>query len=579
MGHGTAAVSTVVAAFMGGLAAGSLAGGRVAPRFTPRQSLHAYVALECVIALVAIAVPYELGALRPLLHGSYAEGASSGLFAAIRLLACFTVLSIPAVALGATFPMAVRSYVNPQDRKQHPGRAAGQLYAANTVGAAAGALAAGFFLLPSIGMRATTFVGIAFGALAAISAFVLTRNGSTRPAETPAADDRKRRKTVRIALERAIVPHGRVIAAVSLGLCGLASLAFEIVWTRVLSMTIGPTTYAFSATLTMLIGGTALGAAGGSWIAGRSRRPALWMVASLVAAAIGAVAASWLAGGYIPRLVAQYVAQSGADFNQSVPLHALLGAALIVPLAAGLGAAFPLGLELAADTADAEAAVERPFSVVYAVNTVAAVAGSLLAGFVAIPYLGLERTLSAVAGVLMLAAVIVAWWGTGVPRARMVRVVLALAPIVLLIAAPRWDRDLLASGAYKYAPHVDKDLDLETALTAGELLYYRDGAAATVSVKRLTGAAVAVDRRQGGRVERGRHADAEGRWRICRCCCTRTRTTSRIIGLGSGVTLGAALVHPIARGGRRGDLAGGRRGVELLRRRTIVTRSPIRART
>ena len=65
---------------------------------------------------------------------------------------------------------------------------------------------------------------------------------------------------------------------------------------------------------------------------------------------------------------------------------------------------------------------------------------------------------------------------------------------MLLVFSPPWDRELLASGAYLYAPFVPKDLDLETLLKAGTLLYYREGASATVSVKRLTGTTtLAVD--------------------------------------------------------------------------------------
>jgi MFS family permease len=86
LGHSTAAASTVVAAFMGGLAVGSLLGGRVAARLTRGQSLYAYVGLECFVGLTAIVVPYELGALAPLLGWSYDNSDGGALFAAIRLL-------------------------------------------------------------------------------------------------------------------------------------------------------------------------------------------------------------------------------------------------------------------------------------------------------------------------------------------------------------------------------------------------------------------------------------------------------------------------------------------------------------
>src|SRR6266436_4880353 len=103
MGHSLAAASTVVAAFMGGLAAGSILGGRIAPRLTPSRSLYVYVSLEIAIGLVAIVVPLELAALMPLLAWSYHDGAPGLLFGAIRLLSCLAVMFVPALAFGATF--------------------------------------------------------------------------------------------------------------------------------------------------------------------------------------------------------------------------------------------------------------------------------------------------------------------------------------------------------------------------------------------------------------------------------------------------------------------------------------------
>src|SRR5229473_7677770 len=76
MGHSTAATSTVAAAFMGGLAAGSVLGGRIAARLTIRQALHAYIVLECFVGLLAVVVPHEFAVLTPLLSWSYLNGAA-----------------------------------------------------------------------------------------------------------------------------------------------------------------------------------------------------------------------------------------------------------------------------------------------------------------------------------------------------------------------------------------------------------------------------------------------------------------------------------------------------------------------
>src|SRR5687767_8004925 len=158
LGHGVAAASTVLAAFMGGLAAGSAIGGRVGPRVAPRQALRVYAALELGIGVLALILPFELRALDPLFTWAYADGNASTSFAFLRLGASLLLLALPAAAMGATFPIASRWFVQ---HASHAARDAGTLYSANTVGAAAGALLAGFVLLPQLGLSGTTWVGVA----------------------------------------------------------------------------------------------------------------------------------------------------------------------------------------------------------------------------------------------------------------------------------------------------------------------------------------------------------------------------------------------------------------------------------
>ena len=125
---------------------------------------------------------------------------------------------------------------------------------------------------------------------------------------------------------------------------------------------------------------------------------------------------------------------------------------------------------------------------------------------------------------------------------------------------------------------VPKDLDLETQLEAGTLLYYRDGAAATVSVKRLTGTTtLAVD----GKTDASNRSDMLTQKLVAHLplLLHDDPRNVAIIGLGSGVTLGAALQSSRRPRRCRRDLARGRRGVTFLRRRESRTRSPIRART
>ena len=157
MGHGLAAASAVLAAFMGGLAAGAGAAGRYAGTLPPRRALTLYAALEIAIAVLAVLMPLLLIAVRPLLAATYADGHGGATFAFVRLASSVLLLCVPAACMGATFPIASRWIVRTASTAAQD---AGGLYAANTLGAAAGAVMAGFALIPALGLRGTTFVGV-----------------------------------------------------------------------------------------------------------------------------------------------------------------------------------------------------------------------------------------------------------------------------------------------------------------------------------------------------------------------------------------------------------------------------------
>ena len=550
IGHTTAAASAVVAAFLGGLALGASAGGAAASRITPRQALITYAVLELVVAALAVLLPTEIRALTSLLAWAYNEP-SSLLFSSIRLLVCVVLVLVPATALGATFPMAIRWFATGSDNRA---RSSGALYALNSAGAALGALAAGFVLIPWIGVSGTTYVGIAASlAAAAAVAIVAVRHAEPGKAMAPTraseSADRRTRRKARVANRGAApvrVPAFREaswLAALVLALSGFAALVHEIAWTRVLTMVLGPTIYAFSAALAAVIAGIALGSSAGTAIVARSTRPALWLAIVLAVAAGVGTWTSALAGGPLPRLVAEQVAASPDLFNQLLFRGALLTTALVVPMAALLGAAFPLAMAMIDDPARPAAG---QFGSIYAINTIGSVAGSLAAGFLLVPTLGLETTLRAVTVCLLVAAALVLGVAALSRNARVAGGVLCTAAMALMMISPPWDRELLASGAYIYAPFAPKDVNLEALLKAGTLQFYREGAAATVSVKRLTGTStLAVD----GKTDASNRGDMLTQKLVAHLPLLLHEAPHNvaIVGLGSGVTVGAALQHPIDR--------------------------------
>src|SRR6185503_13543546 len=226
-----------------------------------------------------------------------------------------------------------------------------------------------------------------------------------------------------------------------------------------------------------------------------------------------------------------------------VPLLLLaIACGLTFPIACGLGVAFPLSLELAGSS---DALPARRLGILYAVNTLGAVLGALVAGFVAIPAVGLRASLLVATTALLLGAVALIIRGGLSIRGRIAALVPFVAVVVWMATSPGWDREWLAAGGYLYSRFVPTGVDRRAALTAGTLQYYREGATGTVSVKTLTGErSLSID----GKVDASTARDMLTQKLLAHLPLLLHPNPRRvaIVGLGSGVTLASALVHPIA---------------------------------
>lgn len=533
MGHGIAAASTVLAAFMGGLAIGAAIAGRRGGRLSPERALTVYAGLELTIGVLALLLPVALTAVRPLLVTAYADGQGGASFAFLRLATSVLLLALPAAAMGATFPIASRWTVR---GASSAAREAGGLYAANTLGAATGAVLAGFVLIPALGLSGATWVGVALNITAAVGALAIARGSLPTAHAAPAVAPKK-------AEPKGSAPRlpadGRPwLAALALGASGFASLTLQVVWTRLLVQILGPTTYAFSIVVAIFIIGLAAGAAVGSWLASRVRSAAAGLaIGMLMSAGLSLAAAASVDWALLT--MAEIVARPGYQFSDVLSREVLLATGLLLPMTIAFGTAFPFAVALAAGR---DEAVTESIGRIYAVNTIGAIAGALLAGFVLVPEIGLHVTIRVVAVIAGVAAVAVLM-RAGQGRGRLAGFALAAVVLAGGIALPPWDRLLLSSGAYKYAAAM-RGPGLETSLTAGELLSYREGATGTVAVRQLAGTvSLAID----GKVDASNAGDMLTQRLLAHIPLLLHPAPKRvaILGLGSGVTLGSALTHPL----------------------------------
>lgn len=566
LGHTVAAASTVLAAFMGGLAAGAWIAGYVAGRVRNGHQMRVYAALEILIAVCAVVLPFALRATLPVLAWAYADGTAPARFAFVRVAISLMLLGIPAAAMGATFPIAA-DWLSKGGRTPFWAGDAGALYAANTSGAAVGAIAAGFWLIPALGLRATTCVGVALNVTAAGGALWISRQYPVTTITAESAENAEKSKTIKKSLRSLRALRSNVVtprpglASAAVAISGFAALVYEVAWTRLLALVIGPTTYAFATMAAAFITGLAIGSAIGTALSRRTIRPIVWIAALLTLGAIASVGAAWFAANRLPLIVAAQVADPDVVFSRVIAAEAFGVALLLLPTTLALGATFPLALAAAASPIST---VARDTARVYVANTVGAIAGALAGGFALIPALGLRSTfqtgaiVSVVGGAACLSialraatkarkhpstssgqaltALVFSWFrGKGAVTAAAVGV----SAVTAILMTPTWDRALLASGAYKYAPYLQSE-DLDTILRAGSLDYYKEGAAGTVSVRRLTGTrSLAID----GKVDASDGGDMLTQ-RLLGLLPVLVHGHARdiaVIGLGSGVTVGAAL--------------------------------------
>ena len=542
-GHTVFAVTTVLAAFMAGLALGAWLFGRLID--DQDRPLRVYAWLEIGVGLSALATPLLLqGAQNVYLWVYRAMGLSFFMLTLSQFLVAFCILLIPATLMGATLPVLGKFYV---DELPGLGRKIGQLYAVNTFGAVAGSAAAGFFLLPAIGAQASIVLAVAFNLAVGVWCLAADRwlvgpRRSLTPQPSP----------IMASSGRALETGGSrlLIGIVLAGICfsGATSMLYEVAWTRALRLAIGSSIYAFSSMLTTFLVGLALG----SFLFGRiwGRRPADAALFGWLEVAVGFSALALIpVFGLLPDVVLAILKQTSPSAAGALLAQVAVSfLAMIVPTTI-IGATFPCAVQI---SARALPRLGRDVGQVYAANTAGTILGAALAGFLLIPWLGAETTMKAAAAVNLAvgAAVLTASSQAGPLWRRAAFVPLAALFVFGIGFLPRWDRRVMMGGASIYVKEFASEANpaarFRASAAARELLFYREGINSTVAVERgdrIT--ALKVD----GKVDASNGVDMMTQLMSGHLPVLLHTHPERvlIIGLGSGVTVGAVAQHPVVR--------------------------------
>jgi spermidine synthase len=481
LGSSHQSVSTVVAAFLGGLALGARTlGARLARR---PDTARMYALLEVGVAVLGLLLLPALrsldGPVGQLYRGLGGEGVA---FAGARVVLLLVLLVPPAALMGATLPVLVAHC-----ERGALGAGLARLYAINTFGAVAGSVLGGYLLLPGVGLFATTLVAAALNLVAALLAW-RSPAGRAEGRARPAADA----GPVTALLGGA----PRVVFAILFGVSGFAALLLQLAWVRLFGLVLGSSVYSFSAVLGIYLLGLGIGSAAIAPILGRGR-VAAWWFAMLQLGIAAASAIGMHAYASLPRAMLELGQRAGASWIGLVAGEILLVLPIALVPCLLLGATFPLATRLLQ-----RGAAGPTTGAAYAVNTLGTIAGSLAAGFALLPAIGVQGVVSLAAGLALLAgAGALLLPGTSPPDPRPARVpgralavagVLAAVAVGAALAVPRWDPLLMSLGTYRpfYSDNLVRSFrssggagDPTRATVAGQrVLYYHDGINASVLV-------------------------------------------------------------------------------------------------
>lgn len=391
------AASTVLASFMGGLALGSFAAGRLVDR--ARNPLLWYGLAEVLVGLSALATPAALDGLERLYVGLY-PSLPDGLVSLtlVRFCLSFVVLIVPTTLMGATLPIIVKSSLL---RTEGLGERVSLLYATNTAGAIVGTLLAGFYLIGGIGIEASfrlaAALNVVVGALAA-GASLATERDRAEPAAVHAAGAGG-------STGVAISEGTRRLVLFVFGLSGFASLALEVVWFRVLVLFLQVSTYGFTVMLATFLGGIA---AGSYLVTPLLRRRLDWLALlaalELAIAIVSLLSLAALARTYdvVPWARALLEPLLDRPFVGELALVMVASFLAIFPAALLLGVAFPIGLQLWAAGGGDSGQTGQRIGQFYSLNVFGAILGSIAAGFGLLPWFGSQVSFIVIAAISLL---------------------------------------------------------------------------------------------------------------------------------------------------------------------------------
>ncbi len=382
-GNANYAIATTLAAFFLGLALGNKIFGNVVS--FSNQPLKLYGLLEIGVAVCAVSyfvIRSIYAAAYPLIFEWF--GSDRQIFTAVKFGLALIMLLPPTFLMGGTLPVISHFSVD----TQHPlGLTVSLLYFINTLGAVAGALLAGIFLPPLLGFTGTYIVALALTFSIALIALILSRQQKNTPSEKQATETNLRRSTPDILLLRTIAM-----------LSGLVMLGLQVLWNRMFAQVLQNSIYTFSLILVVFLVFMAIGSGLANRLIHRfnNDRLILFWLLTLGGSLVATTPFTFLA--WTDDLMMLVTDQGWSDYLWRVSRLIVL---VIGPPVLLLGGVFPLLIKLG-DTQ--KIATGQWVGELTSSNTLGAIIGSLMAGFIILDSIGLWAGIRLMAVLILMTA-------------------------------------------------------------------------------------------------------------------------------------------------------------------------------
>lgn len=549
LGNTTYSQVIVLATFMGGLAIGSWWWGKRADR--SRDALKLFAWLEVAIAIYCFLYFPIFEFVKEMfvaLVKSQGWRSDSTMVLVLKLFVSAFTMLLPAILMGGTLPVLVR-YLS--DRITEVGKNVSILYFINSLGAVLGTVLAGFYLLQTIGLRATVYVGATADLLVGLVFLIITYGIFKKRVELfPKKVKVKNEKVSREKEAKYIITRKQYnIVIIIAGVSGMCAMIYEVVWLRLLIPILSSTTYSFTLILAVFITGITLGSLLVYFILPKLKKPFLFLGLCQLFIVLS-ILLTLPFYEKIPYLIWSSIGddmKSLEGYQYYLRTQLYYSSLIMIIPTVFMGMSLPIASRLAVKNVEKSGSnVGRVFSI----NTLGTVIGSILAGLFLIPFIGIKSTIELCLILnLVLAFLVIFYPQLLKPKSKVLVLVIVIFSgiyYLLNVSTERWAYSIMMSEVPRSInrsepPETFEKFYNQERIKHDSILYYDEGVGGTIIV---------------GKKDKKVYLYTNGKRDAHSVSDLRTQTmlghiplilhsdpdTVMVVGLGAGTTIGSVLI-------------------------------------